>query len=247
MLSSGISHQRSPTFGLFLGISVQLSIVENTPFKTPLSLASSALGSPSRIVSGIAQTTTNREPLLHGMSLLTVRNTVEVSIIYHRYLATRIWFCVSADGLDKEMLKRSIVVDAQEVVRAEIWRIVVDSYKLGGNRIPIRESFYVLYDTCEVIGHPPPSRLGRSTASLASALQVDMRSDRSLQASLRLQSGDNAAGLLSLIKWNNPEEYLTGMSRLWLARIRGDGSMGDYKKKVGIRYVLASVVENRSV
>lgn len=147
------------------------------------------------------------------------------------------------NGNDKEVLKRSIVINAQEVVKNEIWVIVVDVRGQTGMRI--RERFHILYETCEVIALPAQSKSAASGVFSGSELQSAMRSDWSIYAAARLQDEGTNASLLSTMKWNNEEEYYTGISRHWLAMIKAEGFLGEYKRKVAIRYVLASVVGNR--
>lgn len=150
------------------------------------------------------------------------------------------WFCLCMNANDVKALRCSVVIDAQEIIKDEIWAVTVEVRRQRDHNS--RECLYVLYDTCEVIGHPSPSKQAPRNAS-----GLGMRSDWAAYVASRLKLGPSSPSLLSAVKWNNEEEYLTGMSRHWLSRIMSEGALGAYKRKVAVRYVLASVVGNRYV
>jgi len=147
------------------------------------------------------------------------------------------WFAVSvgAYGHDALVWKASRVVDAQEVVRGEIW-------KVSTQRKRITEAFYVLEATCEVIGHPP------STAYSEEVDRGTLRADWSAYISSKLSSGSSAEPtktcLLDYIRWSDTEDYERGISKLWLNRISKDGNLGHATRSVAERYIFASVVAN---
>ena len=146
------------------------------------------------------------------------------------------WFAVSigAYGHDASAWKASRVMDVQEVVKNEVWKVVTQ-------RDRVTEAFYVLEATCEVIGSP----------TSPSSEEVDrgtLRADWS--AYINKLSGEPSvqpakACLLDHIRWSDIEEYERGISRLWLSRISKDGNLGHAKRCVAERYILASVVANR--
>ncbi len=119
------------------------------------------------------------------------------------------------------------VVDAQEVIKGEIWCITMQHRT-------VKESFYVLEATCEVVGHPPASQLD----------SLPIRADWS--AYIEHRSSVHPT-MMEHICWTNHEEYDRGISRHWLKRMRREGKMGAALEVIAGRYVLACVVGNRFV
>jgi hypothetical protein len=169
---------------------------------------------------------------------------------------TRLWFLISigSGGNDPLVWSHGIVVDAQEIVQNEIWTITMrtpPSQPGGTSRVEI---FYVLEQTCEVVGHPLPPvhpidpSVGSNEFALVSNT-IQVRADWSAYIAHRQlppSSHDSPPlPLLDHLKWQNHEEYHRGLSKLWLNRIADEGELGSAKKIVAERYVLACVVGNR--
>ncbi len=114
------------------------------------------------------------------------------------------------------------VVDAQEVIKGEIWCITMQHRT-------VTESFYVLEATCEVVGHPPASQLD----------SLPIRADWS--AYIEHRSSVHPT-MMEHICWTNHEEYDRGISRHWLKRMRREGKMGAALEVIAGRYVLACVL-----
>lgn len=137
------------------------------------------------------------------------------------------------------------VTDAREVIKDEVWCVDVATLDLDGNESR-NESFYILEETCEVIGRPTSPGSEESTRHLQ-ALRVDW-SDyvqfRLLPAGFHSTPPE---ALCSHLKWTNAEEYDKGISKIWLKRIVNEGSLGLYKRRIAERYVLACVAGNRWV
>lgn len=169
---------------------------------------------------------------------------------------TRLWFLISVGGGGNDPLawSRGIAVDAQEVVKNEVWTITVQTASSqldGAYQVAV---FHVLEQTCEVIGNPLPpthptgfSDISDGPAALSSITQV--RPDwsayiahRQLPASAQ---DSPPLSLLAYLKWQNHEEYYRGISKLWLQRIASEGELGSVKRIVADRYVLACVFGNR--
>ncbi|KAI5121390.1 hypothetical protein M0805_003162 [Coniferiporia weirii] len=170
-------------------------------------------------------------------------------VIALRFLMTRVWFTLSLNMRDCERVKRTTVLDAKEVVKDEIWSITVETY-VSTSRTT-RETFHVLEPTCEVIGlsisQKKPIEFGASNPADASK-PPSIRVDWSDYVSYRLlPTGSHPVpppSLLSHLRWTNAEEYYRGISKLWLTRIANEGEVGEYKKKIAERYVVACVVGN---
>jgi len=152
------------------------------------------------------------------------------------------WFAISKcpDPSDTTPWLHSVVVGVREVVPDEIWEVTTMTVAQG----PIaaeNETFYVLEPTCEVIGHPPtlPVPLPETIPS-----SLPIRADWSEYVIDRIISSAEAPGK-RLLQWANYEEYQNGISRHWLTRTQGEGGVGELKRRVAEKYVLASVVENR--
>jgi hypothetical protein len=172
-----------------------------------------------------------------------------------RFILTRLWFLISiGGGNDPLAWSRGIVVDAQEVVKNEIWTVTVQTASSQPGVASQVEIFYVLEQTCEVVGHPlPPAHpTGSSVVSDRSAAPSNTKqirpdwsayiAHRQLPASAQ---DSPPSHLLAHLKWQNHEEYHRGISKLWLKRIVGEGELGSAKRIVADRYVLACVFGNR--
>ncbi|OSX60033.1 hypothetical protein POSPLADRAFT_1048467 [Postia placenta MAD-698-R-SB12] len=158
-----------------------------------------------------------------------------------RFVMSRLWFALSI-GIgrsDSEIPQWlcDVVADVQEVVKGEIWSVSVVSphSKPQGIISSVKETFYVLESTCEVVGRQE-------------AQEIPVRADWSEYVSRCLQSASSATivhePLSRRLKWANHEEYEKGISRLWLKRIASEGPIGTAKRTVAERYVMACVVAN---
>ena len=137
-------------------------------------------------------------------------------------------------------------MNAREVVPNEIWEVAAMTIPQGSTAAK-KETFYVLESTCEVIGRPPtePASLPETLPNTQHSLPI--RVDWSEYAADRIASlpGAPGKGLLDRVQWAHYEEYQNGISRHWLTRTQGEGEVGELKRRVGEKYILASVVENR--
>ncbi|KAJ7644028.1 hypothetical protein FB45DRAFT_896715 [Roridomyces roridus] len=153
-------------------------------------------------------------------------------VIVLRFLLTRLFFQISVGGSKEgKSWIEGQVVDAQQLVQDEIWAITV-RHTTGA-----LESFYVLEATCEP--------LATLTDPQQAALPV--RTDWSAYIAHRsrgVQESTPLRRLLDHLSWTNHEEYLSGISRLWLKRIEAEGEIGTAKRIVAERYILACVVGN---
>lgn len=179
-----------------------------------------------------------------------------------RFILTRLWFLISVGGGGNDPLawSRGIVVDAQEVVKNEVWAVTVQTASSQLDGTYQAAVFHVLEQTCEVIGNPLPpthpiatavSDVSDGPAALSSTTQLQVRpdwsayiADRQLPASAQ---DSPPLPLLAYLKWQNHEEYYRGISKLWLQRIASEGDLGSAKRIVADRYVLACVFGNRSI
>jgi hypothetical protein len=159
-------------------------------------------------------------------------------ICNYRFLLTKLFFLVSVGYSNNQMdLLKGTIMDAQEVVPKEIWRITFRS-------IHSTDTFFVLEATCEVIGQP-------STARLTAPNQPRLREDWLAYVAVRQQDESKAKfkqSILTLtehLRWTNHEEYSTGISKHWLSKLKAEGETGSIKLMVAWRYVLACVVSNR--
>ncbi|KLO12214.1 hypothetical protein SCHPADRAFT_875780 [Schizopora paradoxa] len=159
-----------------------------------------------------------------------------------RFLLTRVWFAISVLG-DGESCRKLLVTDAREVIKGEIWCVDMVSIDNDDGRKSSKESFYVLEETCEVVGRPAITDHDESTRS-----NQNLRVDWSDYVQSRLlPAGFHSSPpvpLRSHLKWTNAEEYDKGISKLWLKRIEKEGALGLYKRKLAERYVMACVVSN---
>lgn len=145
-----------------------------------------------------------------------------------RFLLTRLFFRVSVGENTRDWMAGT-VVDAQQVVEGEIWCITMQHRAM-------RESFYVLEATCEVVGHPPGSQLDVS---------LPIRADWSAYVERRSSVHEKSPPtVMEHVCWTNHEEYDRGISRHWLKRMRREGKVGAALEAIAGRYVLACVVGN---
>jgi hypothetical protein len=131
------------------------------------------------------------------------------------------------------------IVDAQEMVKDEVWMITVRHAATFTS-----ELFYVLEPTCE-----PLAGIPISTSVTAESTGTPVRVDWSAYIAHRASAPQAPAPkrLLDYLSWTNHEEYEFGISRLWLKRVEGEGPTGKMKRTVAERYILACVVANRRV
>ena len=131
---------------------------------------------------------------------------------------------------------KGTVIDAQEVVPNEIWRITFRSTHST-------DTFFVLEATCEVIGQPSITRIIHNQPRLREDWQAYVAIRQ--QDESRIPSNQSILTLSEYLRWTNHEEYLTGISKLWLSKLKVEGETGVKKLTVARRYVLACVVSNR--
>jgi hypothetical protein len=137
------------------------------------------------------------------------------------------------DGDTIQKTKSGTVLDAEQIVPGEVWKITFLSDKLV-------QVFYVLEATCEVIGQAAIS--GQITPS------DDLRADWEHYIATRISENGGLEcthGLWDKLSWTNHEEYDRGISKHWLSRIAQEGAAGQAKLEVARRYILACVVCNR--
>lgn len=176
----------------------------------------------------------NRSPLQSGKGFPLHLSALCHLIRVHRFLLTRLFFLISV-GYSNDQLKGT-VMDAQEVVSNEIWRITFRS-------IYSTDTFFVLEATCEVIGQPSTARIDHN--------QPRLREDWLGYVAMRQQDESKSTSKQSIstltqhLRWTNHEEYSTGISKLWLSKLKAEGDTGAMKLTVAWRYVLACVVSNR--
>lgn len=139
------------------------------------------------------------------------------------------------------------VVDTQEIVKDEIWSVTIACpCRDRGFLTTSKQTFYVLDSTCEVIGNPPAS-VHDNQGSLSSN-KLPLRLDWSNYVQDRLYSPMPPvpqSSLIDRLKWTNREEYYHGISKLWLRRAKSEGAVGDVKRMIAYRYVMACVAGNR--
>lgn len=146
---------------------------------------------------------------------------------------TKLWFWLSLGGsLQSPSWSHGSVTDAQEVIPGEVW-----SVKVGSSLHTDSENLYILAATCEVIGRVP-------SAVPMSASFVTARADWSQWIQEHVASA-NRQSLWDSLTWPNHEEYDKGISRLWLRRTEREGAIGEMKRIVARRYVMASLTANR--
>ncbi|KAF9077602.1 hypothetical protein BDP27DRAFT_1311333 [Rhodocollybia butyracea] len=168
-----------------------------------------------------------------------------------RFLLTRLFFTISVGGgQNGNGWSDGMIVDTREIIKGEIW--CIDVAQAPSSPSTITESFYVLESTCEVVGQAPlPSQPEGSTPEQMRAdwsAYIDERMSVSDMARkldpARSMSAIPATSLMNQLSWTNHEEYMQGISRVWLKRIEIQQGVGGAKRIVAERYILASVVEN---
>ena len=162
---------------------------------------------------------------------------------FRRFALTRFWFSVSVLG-KSQALCEAIITDASEVLKCEIWKITTIR---GNTHAAVKEEFFVLESTCEVIGQPDNVISSNPAVVTSSVLPIRMDWSSYIQKRVRSTTDLSTVPLLGLLKWTNMEEYDKGISKLWLNRIKKEGKNGRVKKNTAERYVLASVMGNRFV
>jgi len=158
---------------------------------------------------------------------------------------TKLFFLVSLGHGNEESPPANysgIVLDAQEIVKSEIWRITFRS----SSRTHV---FHVIEATCEVVGE---ANQGSQTTGSESPF-INLRADWSSYIasfennSVRPRPGviQPSSGLLDHLQWTNHEEYDQGISRLWLTKMKNERDAGVARLTCAQRYVFACVVGNR--
>ncbi|KAI0926702.1 hypothetical protein AcV5_007423 [Taiwanofungus camphoratus] len=178
-------------------------------------------------------------------------------VVALRFVLSRLCFalCLGAGAGRKDCISwlRGTVVDAQEIIKGEVWSITVASAPSTSDYLSLtKETLYVLEATCEVVGHPstPISQASEAAPPISTNRATDaypVRADWSVyitQHAIGPSMGSLPEPLLTRLKWANHEEYDGGISRHWLARIAKEGMPGIAKRVVAERYVLACVVGN---
>ena len=133
---------------------------------------------------------------------------------------------------DLEEVRQETITDVQEVVKGEIWCITVK--KRNGSRRSVK--FFVLEATCEVIGSP---------AGLDQCLPSREDWSKYIENHMLERGAEKTIGLVNHIRWTNHEEYDDGISKVWLKRVKEEGVIGQLKRTVARRYVLACTMANR--
>lgn len=172
-----------------------------------------------------------------------------------RFIQTRLCFALSFHGMGdaSDRWVSSVVVDAQEVLANEIWSITVAEPRSENGTGNQEKTYYVLYQTCEVIGHPPSDPFtGSSAPSDQNIMQTDsccipLRADWSVYIALRLPSTTRHlyAPLLKHVRGTNTDDFEGGVAKSWLKRVRSQGKEGNEKLVVAEKYILGCVVGNR--
>ena len=161
---------------------------------------------------------------------------------------TKAWFAISEcpGPSDTSPWNHSVVTGVREVVPDEIWEVTTMTMAQG-SREEKKETFYVLEPTCEVIGRPANKPVSLLETALNVQHSLPIRVDWSEYVTDRIISPAEAPGkrLLDQVQWAHYEEYQNGISRHWLTRTQGEGEVGELKRRVAEKYILASVVENR--
>ncbi|PCH39764.1 hypothetical protein WOLCODRAFT_67849 [Wolfiporia cocos MD-104 SS10] len=170
-----------------------------------------------------------------------------------RFVTSRLWFALSVGSGSRDMSSnpwlRRAVVDTQEVIQGEIWSVTTALPSNSARHLQLRETFYVLEATCEVIGRQADGSLpGNGKQHDQSNINTyPARADWSAYIAENMPSSTvthSCARLNELVKWPNHEEYERGISRLWLNRVSGEGKLGEVKRAVAERYVFACLVAN---
>jgi hypothetical protein len=127
------------------------------------------------------------------------------------------------------------VVDAYPIIDGEVWLVQTRSH------IGSVQMFYVLEDTCEVIGHPPDSTHPPENG-------LPLRTDWSSYIEMRLISSECESGrrLIDLLQCANSEDFDQGVGKAWLKHLRTYEGIEDARLKYAVaqKYVFSSVVGN---
>lgn len=160
---------------------------------------------------------------------------------------SRFWFATSKcpSPLNATVWLRSVVFGARELVPNEIWELKTTTTQ--GSTTAKTETFYVLEPTCEVIGRPAAITVSPSETLPGDQHRFPIRVDWSGYVNDHILSFAEVPGkrLLDRVQWAHYEEYQHGISRHFLTRTQSEGEVGELKRQVAEKYILASVVENR--
>ena len=167
---------------------------------------------------------------------------------YHiRFIMSRLWFAISKcpNPPDATSWLRPVVTTVRELVPNEIWEVTTTTTQ--GDITTKNETFYVLEPTCEVIGRPTATFMSPSAGLPDTQHRLPIRVDWSEYVNERILSLAEVPGkrLLDRVQWAHYEEYQSGISRHFLTRTQREGEVGELKRQVAEKYILASVVENR--
>ncbi|KAG8791188.1 hypothetical protein FRC17_008788, partial [Serendipita sp. 399] len=152
-----------------------------------------------------------------------------------RFVLSRLWFCVSLYGdAGVELLNERVSSFESIGYDDQIARVIM--LKGDGSK----GTYFVLGATGEAIGR-------QSYASSVTNGSSDIR----VRADWSQFLSDNMDGHLrnvwDTLRWANMEDYELGISKAWLRRVQNEGSLGQWKRGVATRYVLACLVANRRV
>jgi len=159
---------------------------------------------------------------------------------------TKLFFLISlGHGSEESRAGKctGIVLDSQEIVKGQIWRITFHSS--SGTRF-----FHVIEATCEVVGEATQESQITGTESPSTNLRADWSAYianflENTSVRSRPDVIQSPSNLLDHLQWTNHEEYTRGISQLWLTRVKNEGNLGMSKLTCAQRYVLACVVGNR--
>ena len=178
-------------------------------------------------------------------------------------MLTRAWFELSvgappsgdAGNNVAQSWLRGTVVEAQEVVPGEVWSVSLvyppDPVRRTSSK---EETLYVLEATCEVVGRTPVARARREMSLEDPHSTFPLRTDWSAYISHRIArrpstipEQERESSLLAHLKWACEENYVRGISKVWLERIAKSEGGGLAERAVAERYVLACVAANRCI
>jgi hypothetical protein len=161
---------------------------------------------------------------------------------------SKFWFAISKCLIPPESTPwlRSVVTDVKELVPNEIWEVITVTVTQGST-LAKRETFYVLEPTCEVIGCPNamPASLPGTVSDSQRSLPIRVDWSEYVNDRILPLAEPSRERLLDRVQWAHYEEYQNGISRHFLTRTQREGEVGELKRRVAEKYVLASVVENR--
>lgn len=188
-------------------------------------------------------------------------------VVALRFVSTRVVFALAkrhdtstptCDWLN------ATVIGADQIVPNEIWKIITarpPNYSERSNKV-ILESFHVVFDTGEVIGHAPsPIRdpgilLGKRVTPTQPHFEVFDEPNQTRHP-LRADWGQyiracelgEAPSLQDAIESGNQESYIAGINALWLQRVAKnlESRDGPLLETIARRYVLSCVEPNRYV